>query len=357
LGAIGGFQLDRHRGGLDPTPWNRASCEQNAAAGVPHHPYSAWEHIRLDAGDAEPDGPHVLRHTAATWYVEKGYDLSAIAPYLGTSVATLTRAIGAGRRTSKEASPELRPRNAQETRERRVNQAASGDAGMQRLLVIDDDSRLANMLRDYLGEAGFRVASVAGGGAGLALLARESYDAVVLDLMLPDMDGLEVCRQIRRRDPALPILMLTARGDATDRIVGLELGADDYLPKPFEPRELLARLRAILRRSRAADTGEVLRFGRLEIDRGAREVRLDGQCRPLTGHQFGLLLILAEHAGRVMTREALMDILKAEPREAFDRSIDVHISRIRAAIEDDAKRPRRILTVRGTGYVFAKAQD
>jgi two-component system phosphate regulon response regulator OmpR len=226
-----------------------------------------------------------------------------------------------------------------------------------RLLLIDDDSRLADMLRDYLGEAGFRVSAAGSGGAGLALLQRESYDAVILDLMLPDIDGLEVCRQIRRRDSALPILMLTARGDATDRVVGLELGADDYLTKPFAPRELLARLRAILRRGKTADADQVLRFGRLEIDRGAREVRLDGQSRALTGHQFGLLLALAEHAGRVMSREALMDILKAEPHDAFDRSIDVHISRIRAAIEDDPKKPRRILTLRGAGYVFAKAQD
>ena len=155
----------------------------------------------------------------------------------------------------------------------------------------------------------------------------------------------------------VPILMLTARGDAMDRVVGLEMGADDYLPKPFEPRELLARLRAILRRSKGPAKSRVLRFGRLEIDRGAREVRLDGEVRPLTSHQFALLLALAEHAGRVMSREALMDLLKAEPLEAFDRSIDVHISRIRAAIEDDAKKPRRVITVRGAGYVFAKAQD
>ena len=156
---------------------------------------------------------------------------------------------------------------------------------------------------------------------------------------------------------SVPILMLTARGDAMDRVVGLEMGADDYLPKPFEPRELLARLRAILRRSKGQAKSDVLRFGRLEIDRGAREVRLDGEVRPLTSHQFGLLLALAEHAGRVLSREVLMDLLKAEPLEAFDRSIDVHISRIRAAIEDDAKKPRRVITVRVAGYVFAKAQD
>ena len=155
----------------------------------------------------------------------------------------------------------------------------------------------------------------------------------------------------------LPILMLTARGDAMDRVIGLELGADDYLPKPFEPRELLARLRAILRRGQGLAKADLLRFGRLEVDRGAREVRLDGEVRSLTSYQFALLLALAEHAGRVMSRDALMDLLKAQPLEAFDRSIDVHISRIRAAIEDDAKKPRRVITVRGVGYVFAKAQD
>jgi two-component system phosphate regulon response regulator OmpR len=157
--------------------------------------------------------------------------------------------------------------------------------------------------------------------------------------------------------------MLTARGDATDRIVGLELGADDYLPKPFEPRELLARVRALLRRSGAgagtahSGPGDVLRFGRLEIDRGARAVRIDDEPRPLTAYQFELLSALATHAGRVLTREAIMDLVSGEPLEAFDRSIDVHISRIRQAIEDDPKKPRRIVTVRGAGYVFAKAQD
>jgi DNA-binding response OmpR family regulator len=151
--------------------------------------------------------------------------------------------------------------------------------------------------------------------------------------------------------------MLTARGDAMDRVIGLELGADDYLPKPFEPRELLARLRAVLRRGQTPAKMDVLRLGRLEIDRGAREVRVDGETKALTSYQFALLLALAEHAGRVMTRDALMDLLKAQPLEAFDRSIDVHVSRIRAAIEDDPKKPRRIITVRGIGYVFAKAQD
>ena len=225
-----------------------------------------------------------------------------------------------------------------------------------RILLIEDDSRLAEMVRDYLDGAGFRTTWAATGAAGLALHLRETFDVIVLDLMLPDMDGLDVCRQVRAHS-ATPILMLTARGDPMDRVVGLEMGADDYLPKPFEPRELLARLRAILRRGKAGAKNDVLRFGRLEIDRGAREVRRDGEVRPMTAYQFGLLLALAEHAGRVMSRDTLMDIMKAEPLEAFDRSVDVHISRIRAVIEDDPKKPRRIITVRGAGYVFAKAQD
>jgi DNA-binding response OmpR family regulator len=175
--------------------------------------------------------------------------------------------------------------------------------------------------------------------------------------MLPDVDGFEVCRRVRASSD-IPILMLTARGEPTDRIVGLELGADDYLPKPFEPRELLARLRAILRRRGAPDKRSgAMRFGRLEIDRDARAVRVGGEARALTGYQFELLVAMAEHAGKVLSRETLMDLVKGEPLEAFDRSIDVHVSRIRAAIEDDPKKPRRIITVRGAGYVFAKLQD
>jgi len=232
----------------------------------------------------------------------------------------------------------------------RMNPAVS-----DRILLIEDDGRLAEMVSDYLGQSGFRVSRAANGGAGLQMQGAGSFDMVILDLMLPDMDGLDVCRQLRRRG-SIPILMLTARGDAMDRIVGLELGADDYLPKPFEPRELLARVRAILRRGRGiAET--ILRFGRLEIDCDAREVRLNGEPKALTSHQFGILLAMARRAGHVMTREALMDIMRNEPLEAFDRSIDVHISRIRAAIEDDHRRPRRVITVRGAGYVFAKAQD
>ncbi|HYL01540.1 MAG TPA: response regulator transcription factor [Steroidobacteraceae bacterium] len=229
----------------------------------------------------------------------------------------------------------------------------------ERVLVVEDDPRLAEMLSEYLGQAGFRITVAAAGAAALRQLAAEApYDAVVLDLMLPDMDGLDVCREIRTRS-ATPVLMLTARGDAIDRIVGLELGADDYLPKPFEPRELLARLRAILRRRGSAGgvAEPLLHFGRLDIDVAARAVLVDGSRRELTSYQFDLLLVLAQNAGRVLSREALMDRVKGAHLEAFDRSIDVHVSRIRAAIEDDPKKPRRVITVRGAGYVFARAQD
>jgi two-component system phosphate regulon response regulator OmpR len=228
---------------------------------------------------------------------------------------------------------------------------------VHRVLLVEDDARLATMVADYLGEAGFRTTRAGTGAAAMQLVASESFDAMILDLMLPDADGLDLCRDLRAKSD-IPVLMLTARGDPLDRIVGLEIGADDYLPKPFEPRELLARLRAILRRrGGGAANSRTLRFGRLEIDRGAREVRLDGQRKTLTGHQFAILLALAERAGRVLSREALMDLTKGEALEDFDRSIDVHVSRLRAAIEDDPKRPRRILTLRGAGYVFAKEQD
>ncbi len=230
-----------------------------------------------------------------------------------------------------------------------------------RLLLIEDDERLAALVVDYLSDAGYDVRHAATGADGLAELAQGGADAIILDLMLPDIDGLEICRTVRATSQT-PILMLTARGEATDRIVGLELGADDYLPKPFEPRELLARLKAILRRTHGLANateaaGAVLRFGRLEIDKDAREVRLAGAPVSLTAHQYELLVALAERPGRVLSRDQIMDIVRGEDLEAFDRSIDVHISRIRQAIEADPKAPKRILTVRGAGYVFARTQD
>ena len=235
---------------------------------------------------------------------------------------------------------------------------------VQQVLMIEDDERLAGMVATYLAPHGFEVRHAASAQAGIAALEQDGGGValVLLDLMLPDADGLDVCRRIRTLAAplrAVPIVMLTAKGDPFDRVVGLEIGADDYVPKPFEPRELLARLRAVLRRPplAAEAAARVLRFGRLDIDLGARVARLDGEARALTAYQFDLLVALAERAGRVLSREQLLDAVKGEAFDPFDRSIDVHIGRLRAAIEDDVKHPRRIITVRGVGYVFAKAPD
>lgn len=232
------------------------------------------------------------------------------------------------------------------------------------LLMIEDDTRLAHMVGEYLGQSGFGFHHAPDGMSGLEQLQQHVPDLVILDLMLPDIDGLDVCRRIRSLPGGLakvPVLMLTAKGDPMDRIIGLELGADDYLPKPFEPRELLARIRAVLRRrgdNAAPDASDtVLRFGTLEIDRDARTVTVGGTLADLTSYQFDLLVAMAERAGRVLTRDQIMEAVRGRELEAFDRSIDVHMGRIRAAIEVDAKVPKRILTVRGVGYVFAKQQD
>ncbi|MDO4904307.1 MAG: response regulator transcription factor [Lautropia sp.] len=241
------------------------------------------------------------------------------------------------------------------------------------ILLIDDDRRLADMVVRYLGQAGFTVAHEGTGQQGLESLSKRVPGLVLLDLMLPDADGLDLCRRIRQMPGAaatVPVLMLTARGETMDRIVGLEVGADDYLPKPFEPRELLARVRALMRRSAQAAAhapaspmvmsvppAEVVVVDDLEIDVGAREVRVGGERRSLTGHQFDLLLALARHAGRVMSRERLMDLVKGEQLEAFDRSIDVHVGKIRQAIEADSRQPERLLTVRGAGYVLTRRRE
>jgi len=236
------------------------------------------------------------------------------------------------------------------------------------LLLIEDDTRLADMVADYLKGNGFLVHHAVDARTGLQTLTTPPGgnlpDLVVLDLMLPDMDGLEVCRRIRAMEGSASqtaVLMLTAKGDPMDRIVGLEMGADDYLPKPFEPRELLARVRAILRRkgesTTPAEAVNSLQFGSLVIDRNARAVSVAGTSCELTSYQFDLLLTLAERAGRVLTRDQIMEAARGRELEAFDRSIDVHMGRIRAAIEVDSKNPKRILTVRGVGYVFARQQD
>jgi len=228
---------------------------------------------------------------------------------------------------------------------------------MHKLLLIEDDARQASMLGDFFAAAGMQLTARHTAAAGLAALKEERFDALLLDVMLPDGDGFDICRTVRTFSD-IPIIMLTARGEETDRIVGLEIGADDYLPKPFSPRELLARIKAILRRGRGGGAeSAVSRFGRLEISPAERTARLDGNTLNLTGYQFDILHILSRHAGRVMSRDALMDELKGHELEAFDRSIDVHISRIRAQIEDNPKQPTRILTIRGAGYVFARVQE
>ena len=239
----------------------------------------------------------------------------------------------------------------------------------QQLLMIEDDTRLANMVGEYLRQSGYGFTHAADGASGLTALQAMPPDLVILDLMLPDMDGLEVCRRIKSQSSAdqssAAVLMLTAKGDPMDRIIGLEIGADDYLPKPFEPRELLARIRAVLRRGSEVATGggpsgashKVMRFGSLEIDRDARTVTVASSVCELTSYQFDLLVALAERSGRVLSRDQIMEAVRGRELEAFDRSIDVHMGRIRSAIEADPKDPKRILTVRGVGYVFAKQQD
>ncbi len=228
---------------------------------------------------------------------------------------------------------------------------------MPRLLLIEDDIRQGKMLEEFFGSSGVSLFLCVTGADGIAKLKRDDFDALILDIGLSDMDGFEVCRRVRTFS-GIPILMLTARGEETDRIIGLELGADDYLPKPFNPRELLARIKAILRRGRVIDENResVMKFGGLEISPDERVARLQGGRLDLTGFQFDILHALAKTAGRVMSRDALMDELAGHELDGYDRRIDVHISRIRAKIEHDPKQPERILTVRGVGYVFSRVQ-
>ena len=228
---------------------------------------------------------------------------------------------------------------------------------MTSVLLIEDDSRLAGMLMPYLAQYEFSVVHSASVQDAENKMKQRAFDVVLLDLMLGDADGLALCRQIRtqlRHDPA--IIMVTGRGDPADRIIGLEVGADDYLAKPFEPRELLARMRAVLRRMRpgAASGGDgVIRSGVLEIDTAARSVTLNQRRCSLTSLQFDLLVALARNAGRVLNREQIWQSVRGESYDSFDRAIDVHIGRIRQAIEDDPQAPQRIITVRGVGYVFS----
>ncbi len=224
-------------------------------------------------------------------------------------------------------------------------------------LLVEDDARLGRLVAEYLGRHEVDVTIAGDGERGLAALDRGGVDIVLLDLMLPAMDGLEVCRRIRSspRWRALPVIMLTARGDEVDRIVGLELGADDYLPKPFNPRELLARIRAVMRRGASGPPGTAsFRTGDLEIDFEARAVTVRGQVRELTHHEFELLATLARAAGRPLSRDQLLDALKGQAHEAFDRSIDVHVSKLRAKLEPNPKEPAYIKTARGVGYLLTR---
>ncbi len=222
------------------------------------------------------------------------------------------------------------------------------------VLLVEDDRRLADLTREYLEGHGVHVSHVADGRRGLEEALRGRFDAVLLDLMLPGLDGLEVCRAIRARSD-VPVIVLTARGEEADRVMGLETGADDYVAKPFSPRELLARIRAVVRRAkgRAGPALALVRVGGLVVDPGARRATLHGKEIPLTGYEFALLDALARRAGRVLSRERLMELARGSAEEAFDRSVDVHVSRLRQKLGDDPKHPRLIKTVRGSGYLLA----
>jgi two-component system phosphate regulon response regulator OmpR len=227
-----------------------------------------------------------------------------------------------------------------------------------RILVVDDDVRLRDLLVRYLGESGFRVRSAADAVSMEIERRREPADLLVLDLMLPGEDGLSICRRLRAEQEQLPIVMLTARGEEVDRIIGLEMGADDYLPKPFNPRELLARIRAVLRR-RAAPAGSAaplqggrVVFGPFTLDLATRQLSRNDEPLPLTSGEFSVLKVLVEHARRPLSRDQLMGLARGREHEAFDRAIDVQISRLRRLIEDSTGQPRYIQTVWGYGYVF-----
>jgi two-component system, OmpR family, response regulator len=222
-----------------------------------------------------------------------------------------------------------------------------------RALLIDDDHRMAELLTSYFEPHGVELVHAADGSSGLARVEQEGFDVVLLDLTMPGMDGLEVCRRIRKKH-SVPIVMLTARGDETDRVVGLELGADDYLPKPFGPRELLARIRAVLRRAAPAAQSEHVRVGDLDIDVGARQVSVAGSEVTLTALELDLLLALARRAGRVVPRDALFALAGRSDTTVSDRAVDVHISHLRGKLGDDSRAQKRIRTVRGVGYVLVK---
>ena len=228
-----------------------------------------------------------------------------------------------------------------------------------KILVVDDDLRLRQLLERYLAEQGFSVKAVPDAEAMNRALTRELYDLLVLDLMLPGEDGLTICRRLRAEAMAMPIIMLTAKGDEIDRIVGLEMGADDYLPKPFNPRELVARIHAVLRRRAApqhpgtpSSLDGAINFGRVVVNLSTRELTRDNDTQILTTGEFALLKALLEHPRQPMSRDKLMELARGREYEVFDRAIDVQISRLRKLVEDDAAKPRYLQTVWGFGYVF-----
>ena len=228
-----------------------------------------------------------------------------------------------------------------------------------RILVVDDDQRLRDLLVRYLGNGGYEVKAVPDAGGMDKQLARERYDLVVLDLMLPGEDGLAICRRLRSQAAAPAIIMLTAKGDEVDRIVGLEMGADDYLPKPFNPRELMARIKSVLRRRAPAGppggpaaTGEVFQFGAFSLNLSTRALTRGGKPVPLTTGEFSVLKVLVQYPRQPLSRDKLMELARGREYEVFDRSIDVQISRLRKIVEDDPAHPKHIQTVWGFGYVF-----
>lgn len=225
-----------------------------------------------------------------------------------------------------------------------------------RVLLVDDDLKLKDLLASYLEQNEVAVTWAPDGPAGLSALDAGAFDAVLLDVMMPGMDGLEVCRRIRRKS-RIPVIMLTAKGDETDRVVGLEIGADDYVSKPFSPRELLARLRAVLRRATPEALAETIVVGDIRIDTAAREARLAGERIDLTGLELDLLVALARRAGRVVPREALLSEAGRSDVSVGERTVDVHVSHLRQKLKDDPRSPRLIKTVRGVGYVLAKDES
>ena len=224
---------------------------------------------------------------------------------------------------------------------------------MRRILIVEDEMQIARTLRDYLEVAGFAVTAVGDGSAALASARGERPDLIVLDLGLPGLDGLDVARELRRA-ATVPIVMLTARGEESDRIVGLELGADDYLVKPFSPKELVARVRAVLRRTSGAGAGaEVLHAGDVEVDLPKMRARVGGRPVDLTPTEFQLLSTFVREPGRVFTRGQLLDALHGFATESYERAIDAHVKNLRRKIEPEVGRPRYVLTVHGVGYRFA----